>query len=90
VVAAAGEQAEGLVGHEPADQRADQRAAVPDPGGGEQPERDLEQDVEQREGDQQGGEPTVDRPPEQPQPVRCQQHVQSGDQGEALHQLDGQ
>jgi hypothetical protein len=91
----AAEQAEGAVGDEPARDRSDQGAAVPDPARGQQPERDAVEDEQQREdrehGRQRPTHPGTGGFGERGEPApRRQQQVERGDEGEALHDLDGQ
>lgn len=86
----AGDQAEVLVGDEAAHQRPDERAsAAAAADRAEHPERDLVEDVHQRAGDEQVDQAVAGRT-EQGEPGRGEEHPHRGDQGEALHDLDGQ
>ena len=86
--AASAEQPEGLVGEEALDQRPDQRPAAPAADRGQHPERDLEQDVQQRDRDEQVHQPGPVGA-EDGEPAGGEEHPDRGDQREALSDLDG-
>ncbi|MCX5600946.1 hypothetical protein OOK29_22585 [Streptomyces phaeochromogenes] len=86
------QQPERLVHHETAGDTADERASAAEADRSQNPERDLEDDVHQRQRDQHVDQTVVVEPEQAAgaEPARGQEHSHSRDQGQGLHDLDGE